>query len=194
MAAVRMMVRRRLLHIPDGLGRGLVGLRALEVARGDGVHDEGGDGGQHGDEAGERERLPRPAEARRVELLKGFREDVHERRGEDDAGGEALHDEEEVGVRAQGGDPPAERGDRAADGARDEDAEDGDDLELQRTLLVVVLLVFRLALAFRDREQGERGEGEEEEEGRELAETGSHLFSSNQREICVRNSRASRCI
>jgi len=117
--AVAMVVRMVWsLQVSDG--RSALGARALEVARGDGVDNKRGDGGKHGDEARERELLPGPVdEARRAELLEGVREDVHEGRGENDAGGEGLYGDEEVGVRAESREPPAERGDRAAHGAGD---------------------------------------------------------------------------
>lgn len=171
-------VAARSLHVPDDDDRrGLGGLGALEVARGDGVDDERGDGGQHGDEAREGELLPRPVdEARRAELFEGVREDVHEGRGQDDPRGEGLDGEEEVGVRAERREPPAERWDRAADGARDEDAEDGDDLERERPRLVIFFAGGSLALAVGDGEQRERGDGQEAAQGSKLG-MGSHLLA-----------------
>lgn len=168
------------LHVPDDR-RGLGLMRALEVARGDGVDDERGDGGQHGDEARERELLPRPVdEARRAELVEGVREDVHEGRGQDDPRGEGLDGEEEVGLRAEGREPPAERWDRAADGARDEDAEDGDDLERQRPRLVIFFVGGGLTVAVGDGEQRERGDDQEVAQGSSKLGMGSHLLVQGQ--------------
>jgi len=173
-------VAARSLHVPDDR-RGLGRLRALEVARRDGVDDKRGDGGQHSDEARERELLPRPVdEARRAELVEGVREDVHEGRGQDDPRGEGLDGEEEVGVRAEGREPAAERWDRAADGARDEDAEDGDDLERQRPRLVIFFIGGGLTVAVGDGEQRERGDGQEAAQGSSKLGMGSHLLVQGQ--------------
>ncbi|BAS94504.1 Os05g0472850, partial [Oryza sativa Japonica Group] len=135
-----------------GDGRGLpLGVRAVEVPRGDGVDDERADGGDHGDHAGEREALPRAAdEARRAERLEGRGEDVHQARGEDDAAGEGLDGEEHVRLRLDRREPAAQGRQRRPDGAPGEDAEDGDDLEPQRLRLVPPRRV-RRAVALRCR-------------------------------------------
>uniref|UniRef100_J3M827 Uncharacterized protein n=1 Tax=Oryza brachyantha TaxID=4533 RepID=J3M827_ORYBR len=150
-----------------GDGRGLpLGVRPVEVPRGDGVHDERADGGDHGEHPGERELLPRAAdEARRVESVEGRGQDVHEARGEDDAAGEGLDGEEDVGLRLDRREPVAKRRQSRPEGAAREDAEDGDDLEPQRLRLVLPRRV-RRAVALRGRELRQATRRHHKAEGR----------------------------
>lgn len=103
------------------------------------VHQESGDGADHGDEAGERVVLPGvPGGHLAVgEGGEGVGEDVDEGSGEDDAGGEALDYEsgavvgglalEVAGEEDRGGD---------AHDAGDEDDGDGYELELRGRVAV----------------------------------------------------------
>lgn len=111
-------------------------------AGGHGINGEGDDGGEHGDEAGERKPMPRLLrQARRRQHLEGVRQHVHESGAEDNSGGERFHDGEEVTLRAQGLDGAREQREADADHARGQNGDDRDDLQRQRRLLVVAAVL-----------------------------------------------------
>lgn len=98
------------------------------------------DGREHSDEGGEGELGPGVLrQAWRREVVERVREHVHVPGGEDDAGGEGLHDEEEVSVRAERGDRAGEERQADAEEAGREDGGDGDELQTEGSRLVVAL-------------------------------------------------------
>lgn len=121
-------------------------------AGGHGVDGERDDGGEHRDKAGERKLMPRLLrQALRRQHLEGVRQHVHESGAEYDAGGERLHDGEEVALRAQGLDGARQQRQANADHARHEDRDDRDDLQRQRRLLVVAAVPLAGAARRRNR-------------------------------------------
>lgn len=103
----------------------------------DEVNDEGSQGRDHGEEAREGERRPGEAgEAGIGQRLLRIGEDVDESRGEDDAGGEGLGDDEGARFRSEESPARSHQRKRHSGDARDEDNRDGDHLQPQRCLVV----------------------------------------------------------
>jgi len=121
-------------------GERLAEVRALVVARGDGVDHHGDHGGAHGDEAGEGE----PAAA--AERVEGGGQDVHHAGGEDDPRGERLDGEEDVPVGAQRGGGAAQERDQHPRRSRRQDGRHRDELQPQRPARVLLLDDRRLRL------------------------------------------------
>lgn len=142
---LRFPLLRRRRHQKPNLAAGLrcrllpglhrIVVAVLDVRRGGDVDEERQQGAEHGDESGEGE-VP-PGVVRRHlavgERLVGVGEDVDEGGGEDDAGGEALYEQNRFVVKRFAVEVAGEehrQGD--ADDACEEDDEDGDELEGRR--------------------------------------------------------------
>nr|CAD1820435.1 unnamed protein product [Ananas comosus var. bracteatus] len=134
-----------------GLGGGSGAVLALAELGGEEVEDEGGEGGGHGDEAGEGEATPGEAEEAGVsECGLGVVEHVDEARGEDGACGEGLGEGEEAALRAQEAPPlpPRPQRDRHTHHPRHQDRRHRRQLQPQRRRIVAApLLLLRRAAA-----------------------------------------------
>lgn len=133
------------------LVRRLAEMRPLEVAGRERVHHHRPDRREHRDEPREGEVVPRGlAEVGAGEAGEGVGEDVDEGRGEDDAGGEGLDEEEDGVVWVEGGKLLAQDGEGDAEEAGGEDGEDGRQLVLESLVPGVIVRFLKIRqLGFR---------------------------------------------